>query len=325
MTEYMLMIFIGAIILLLFLIFTSRTSNTLGSASSAAVKISINGLKDSINPQDGGGSQPAADSDSDGLPDEYEKRLGTDPSNKDTDGDGVDDGDEIEAGTDPLNPDSVPIGGTDGEGTDGGGTDGGGTNGGGTDGGGTDGSTDSDGDGLDDDDEIPPGTDPNNPDSDGDGAKDGDEVTAGTDPLDPNSKPGSEDPCVDVPEGEDVHIISLDKLVIGEASVLPVGDRTTLINLRIVDVGENDVTVTYELDDRTSAIVTLVCRLMPSIKYTYIRVSKTGNPPYSTLVAGRYASNACPDMPCTVVYESGQNDQMGKVYLVCPGDITIPC
>ncbi|MFZ5443974.1 MAG: Ig-like domain-containing protein, partial [Myxococcota bacterium] len=47
--------------------------------------------------------------------------------------------------------------------------------------------SDTDGDGLTDDDELSRGTDPNNPDTDGDGLTDGQEVTAGTDPLDADS------------------------------------------------------------------------------------------------------------------------------------------
>ncbi|WGX99514.1 Stk1 family PASTA domain-containing Ser/Thr kinase [Nocardioides sp. L-11A] len=45
--------------------------------------------------------------------------------------------------------------------------------------------TDTDGDGLPDDDETARGTDPNNPDTDGDGVSDGQEVANGTDPLNP--------------------------------------------------------------------------------------------------------------------------------------------
>ena len=49
-----------------------------------------------------------ADSDNDGLPDDEEVRIGTDPNNPDTDGDGVMDGQEVSDGTDPLDPcDSV--------------------------------------------------------------------------------------------------------------------------------------------------------------------------------------------------------------------------
>ena len=46
------------------------------------------------------------DSDNDGLPDEAENVLGTDPHKADTDGDGVSDGAEVVAGTDPLDGDA---------------------------------------------------------------------------------------------------------------------------------------------------------------------------------------------------------------------------
>jgi hypothetical protein len=42
------------------------------------------------------------DSDHDGLPDDVEVRLGTDPNKSDTDGDGVSDADEVRRGTDPT-------------------------------------------------------------------------------------------------------------------------------------------------------------------------------------------------------------------------------
>lgn len=49
----------------------------------------------------------AKDSDGDGLSDEEELKLGTDPFNPDTDGDGLLDGEEVNKyGTDPLNPDT---------------------------------------------------------------------------------------------------------------------------------------------------------------------------------------------------------------------------
>jgi hypothetical protein len=85
--------------------------------------------------QEQGDVQPL-DSDNDGLSDQDEANLGTDPNNPDTDGDGVPDGQD----QDPLNA-PQPV--------------------------------DTDGDGLTDDDEANLGTDPNNPDSDADGLLDG--------------------------------------------------------------------------------------------------------------------------------------------------------
>ena len=46
------------------------------------------------------------DSDGDGLPDQLEEELGTDPNNEDTDEDGVSDLEELYQGTDPTNPDT---------------------------------------------------------------------------------------------------------------------------------------------------------------------------------------------------------------------------
>lgn len=48
------------------------------------------------------------DSDGDGLSDEDENTLGTDPAKADSDEDGFSDGVEIQAGTDPLDPNSIP-------------------------------------------------------------------------------------------------------------------------------------------------------------------------------------------------------------------------
>ena len=56
------------------------------------------------------------DSDGDGLTDEEEAKLGTDPFNKDTDGDGLTDGEEVHTyHTNPLNPDTDFDGLKDGE------------------------------------------------------------------------------------------------------------------------------------------------------------------------------------------------------------------
>jgi heat shock protein HslJ len=87
------------------------------------------------------------DTDGDGLTNQHEQGIGTDPNNADTDRDGLLDGQEVlRLGTNPLNPDT-------------------------------------DGDGLTDGDEAKRGTNPLNLDTDGDGLRDGDEVRIGTNPL----------------------------------------------------------------------------------------------------------------------------------------------
>lgn len=98
------------------------------------------------------------DTDGDGLSDDEEAALGTDPTVADTDGDGLLDGDEVnDFGTDPLAADG--------------------------DGAVDPAVADSDGDGLVDADEATAGTDPFVADSDDDGVSDGEEVEAGADPL----------------------------------------------------------------------------------------------------------------------------------------------
>lgn len=54
------------------------------------------------------------DSDGDGLSDEREAELGTDPQDADSDDDGINDGDEVALGTDPNNTDSDGDGASDG-------------------------------------------------------------------------------------------------------------------------------------------------------------------------------------------------------------------
>ena len=130
------------------------------------------------------------DSDGDGLTDQQEAELGTDPFNSDTDNDGLSDLDEVNAGTNPLLADEDQDGLNDSEeqtfgtnpslwDTDGDGLGDGeeiqqGTN---------PLVPDSDGDGITDKEEIESGTDPNSWDTDGDGLSDGEEALAGTDPF----------------------------------------------------------------------------------------------------------------------------------------------
>lgn len=135
------------------------------------------------------------DTDNDGLSDDREAELGTDPNNPDTDGDGLTDGAEVnDHGTDPLEADTDGDGLEDGEEVNSYNTD---PTAADTDGDGlSDGdevneyrtdptSEDSDGDGLNDYEEIMEyETDPNNSDTDGDGISDYDEVQNGSDPND---------------------------------------------------------------------------------------------------------------------------------------------
>ena len=93
------------------------------------------------------------DTDGDGLSDDDEALLGTDPDKGDSDGDGVLDGLEVDLGLDPLRADT-------------------------------------DEDGLNDGDELNRDTDPRGADTDRDGLTDGEEVSAKTDPRDPDTDDG---------------------------------------------------------------------------------------------------------------------------------------
>ncbi|QWX84635.1 Ig-like domain-containing protein [Cellulophaga sp. HaHaR_3_176] len=106
---------------------------------------------------------PIIDSDGDGLSDEEEVGLGTDPNNPDSDGDLINDGQEVNTdSTDPID-DCSSNGGTALP------------------------NSDCDADGLTTTEESTAGTDPNNPDSDNDGLEDGEEVILGADPNNPDS------------------------------------------------------------------------------------------------------------------------------------------
>ncbi|MCI5825380.1 MAG: YPDG domain-containing protein [Arcanobacterium sp.] len=121
------------------------------------------------------------DDDGDGLTNDQEKKIGTDPKNPDTDGDGINDGDEVNGSknpfkdhksdpngkpgnTDPLNPDSDGDGVKDGDEVN----------------------TKVDpktGKTIDDPAQTDPKTDPNSKDTDDDGLTDGQEKKIGTDPT----------------------------------------------------------------------------------------------------------------------------------------------
>lgn len=169
------------------------------------------------------------DRDDDGLTDEEEADLGTDPVNRDTDEDGVDDGTEVNSGTDPLDPDS-----DDDELCDGprdvlgeciGGED-------------------LDADGVVDDTE----TDPRDPDTDDGGIDDGTEVLEdGTDALDPSDdmidRPSEEEPPITSEEGDDPTDVDGDGIRITGGSCLcetspgppaPLGWALTMLGLAAV-------------------------------------------------------------------------------------------
>jgi gliding motility-associated-like protein len=107
------------------------------------------------------------DCDFDGLTNQQETTLGSDPFNPDTDGDGVLDGTEVVDGTNPTNPCEFELGNQTVIATT------------------SWLALDCDNDGLTNQQEIANGTDPLNPDSDGDGVLDGTEVANNTNPIDP--------------------------------------------------------------------------------------------------------------------------------------------
>ena len=168
---------------------------------------------DPNDPNSKPGEDDQKDTDGDGLPDDKEKELGTDPNKADTDDDGIDDGDEVDGSKNPFDKDGNKV--ADGENgaptdptkpdTDGDGTnDGDEVTGSKNDGKptdpndaeskpgkpakpsepGEDDKKDSDGDGLTDDKEKELGTDPNKADTDNDGIDDGDEVDGAKNPFD---------------------------------------------------------------------------------------------------------------------------------------------
>jgi outer membrane protein OmpA-like peptidoglycan-associated protein len=133
------------------------------------------------------------DPDNDGLLNDVEKQLGTDPNKADTDGDGLSDGDEVNVyKTNPLKADSDGDGLNDGDEIKVNKTD--------------PNKADTDGDGLGDGDEVVKyHTDPLKADTDGGSVADGTEIARGTNPLDASDDmPKKEEPKIEEPKKEEV-------------------------------------------------------------------------------------------------------------------------
>jgi hypothetical protein len=79
---------------------TSTSASTSGNQAGAPPSAS--------GPNNPSPPPPWIDSDGDGLSDEQERIIGTDPLNPDTDGDGYPDGLEVALGSNPLDPKSIP-------------------------------------------------------------------------------------------------------------------------------------------------------------------------------------------------------------------------
>ena len=152
-----------AIIACLLFIFPRRGAQEAASATQTAA---ANQTQAAISGQE--------DPDMDGLINNEEIQIGTDPFNPDTDGDGLGDGEEVKTyRTNPLAPDTDSDGLGDGEEVHQRRTD--------------PLNPDTDADRLMDGDEVRRNTDPLNPDTDADLLNDGDEVNRKTDPLNPDT------------------------------------------------------------------------------------------------------------------------------------------
>jgi uncharacterized membrane protein len=157
---------LGGFLLLCLLLLIPFWSRNLPTAARATQTAAYNQTQAAVSGQ--------SDSDSDGLTNDREATLGTDPLKPDTDADNLLDGDEVNTRlTDPRKADTDDDGLPDGDEIQVHQTD--------------PRNPDTDGDGRADGLEIAGGSDPRNPDSDGDGVRDGDEITLETDPRNPDS------------------------------------------------------------------------------------------------------------------------------------------
>ena len=181
------------------------------------------------------------DCDSDGLTNDEENIVGTNPDNPDSDGDGINDGREVNIdGTNPS--DSCD-----------------------SDGGTPLGTDDCDNDGLTNDQEAGLGTDPNNSDSDGDGISDGQEVnTNTTDPLDSCDSDGGTplgtDDCDNDGNPNETDPNPNVATAVNDSTAADVGFPKTinivnnddfLVGSTLTDLGGGDANGTFTFDDAT--------------------------------------------------------------------------
>lgn len=156
------------------------------------------------------------DTDGDGIPDEIEEEIGTDPLNSDTDGDGVPDRYELlTIGSDPTDANSLDSDISDGE-------------------------YDNDQDGLSNYEEYLLGTDPLCADSDYDGLSDGDEVIYGTDPLNPDTDDDG------LSDGDEI-ALGLNPLV-SDTDSDGIPDNEEMFNQSKTFDGDEDDTVVKQID-----------------------------------------------------------------------------
>ncbi|STD03509.1 Rib/alpha-like domain-containing protein [Corynebacterium renale] len=126
---------------------TDMTETTVYTAVVVAVDSKDSTVTDTWLVADSFTAEYVPDSDGDGLTDEREKAIGTDPNKADTDGDGINDGDEVNGSKNPFKDNNHKTPGKDDKGVEWG----------------------------------KGNTDPLNPDTDNDGVKDGDEINTKVD------------------------------------------------------------------------------------------------------------------------------------------------
>lgn len=221
------------------------------------------------------------DSDGDGLTNEREAALGTNPLLPDTDADRLPDREEVETYlTNPLVPDTDADRISDGDEIQVHLTD--------------PRNPDMDGDGRLDGDEIAGNTDPRNPDSDGDGLRDGDEITLRADPRNPDSdgdglRDGQENATCPLPTDPD----SDDDGIIDGADLEPCNASNPALT----------ATAAAGAAQATAAVPTVTQTLTPSPTNT--------SPPADTLTP------PAPSLPGIMLFDSNRTGN-SEIYALIP-------